>query len=141
MSRTRAGVLAAAILALLAVPATAASAGVRTITPDYITVDYAASPNPSVGDLSVYVTSTTPITTLDVHVLSQDTSADLLDPAVTETSSTGGNYSPYESTWTVTTPITTAQLPLAGYDITADATDQGGTVATGADAGQWEFLP
>jgi hypothetical protein len=141
MSRTRAGVLAAAILALLAVPATAASAGVRTITPDYITVDYAASPNSSVGDLSVYVTSTTPITTLDVHVLGWDTTNDLLNPAVTETSSSGGNYTPYESTWTVTTPITTAQLPLAGYDVTVDATDQGGTVATGADAGQWSFLP
>ena len=141
MSRTRAGVLAAAILALLAVPATAASAGVRVITPDYITVDYAASPDSSVGDLSVYVTSTTPITALDVRILGWDTSTDLLDPAVTQTSSTGGTYAPYESTWTVTSPITTAQLPLGGYDVTVDATDQGGTVATGGDAGRWEFLP
>jgi hypothetical protein len=141
MSRTRAGVLAAAILALLVVPATAASAGGRIITPDYITMDYAASPDSSVGDLSVYVTSTTPITTLDVHVLSQDTSADLLDPAVTETSSTGGGYSPYQSTWTVATPITPSQLPPGTYNITVDATDQGGTVATGSNAGAWEFLP
>jgi hypothetical protein len=43
--------------------------------------------------------------------------------------------------YTVTTPITTAQLLLGDYDVTVDATDAGGTVATGADAGNLGVHP
>jgi hypothetical protein len=134
MSRAIRGALAVAIVFLLAGTAASASA---SITPDYITVDEASSPDGNLGLLSVDLTSTTPITSLAIHVNSSGT--DVLDPAVTETSAT--NASPYETVYTVTTPITTAQLPLGDYDVTVDATDAGGTVATGADAGTWEFTP
>lgn len=138
MSRASRGALAVAILFLLAETAAGAAGGASAaITPDYITVDYASSPDGTLGLLSVNLTSTTPITSLAIHVNSSG--SDRLDPAVTQTSATSG--SPYETVYTVTTPITTAQLPLGDYDVTVDATDAGGTVATGADAGTWEFTP
>jgi hypothetical protein len=52
------------------------------ITPDYITVNEASSPDGNLGLLSVNETSTTPITSLAIHVNS--TGTDLLDPAVTK---------------------------------------------------------
>jgi hypothetical protein len=142
MYRLRAGAVAAALLAVTAgsLLATPALAGTSAIAPDYITVDTPSSPDSNLGLLSVQVDSTTPITTLALHVLNQSTQADLLDPAVTQDSGIfEGSY--YVSTWTVTTPITMAQLPLGDYSVTADATDQGGTTATGAYAGPWEFTP
>ena len=138
MSRARLAALATAILALLTVPATAASAEVRTITPDYITVNFASSPDTNLGLLSVDVSSTTPITSLAIHVLSQSTDADQLDPAAQETSNIDDGSS-YESVLTVTTPVTPPQLPAGDYNIAVDATDQGGTHAVGSPAGPWEF--
>jgi hypothetical protein len=138
MSRASRAALAVAIFSLLAGTVASAAGGASAgITPDFITVDDASSPDANLGLLSVDVTSTTPITSLVIHINSSGT--DVLDPAATEATATSG--SPYETEYTVTTPITTAQLPIGDYDVTVDATDTGGTVATGGDAGTWEFTP
>jgi hypothetical protein len=117
---------------------TAATA--RADNSDIITVNSVSSPNDHLGSLSVDVTSTTPITSLAVHVLNSGTQADVLDPAMSQTSSTYTDWSQtYESVWTVTTPITTAQLPAGDYAVTVDTADQGGTSVTGASAGTWQY--
>lgn len=139
MHWSRTSVLCALGLALLgagvaAGPAYAASAA------DTITVVSAGSPAAHVGELSVVADSTTPITSLTVHVLSSGN--DVLDPAMTKQSQTpiaGG----YQSTWTVTAPITEGTsptgLPLGVYTISVDATDAG-TSVTGVDAGTLYFI-
>ena len=143
MPRTaRAGALAAAVLALIAVPATAAPAraATRAITPDYITVDTPASPDGNLGLLSVAVDSTSPVTSFTLHVHNASTNADLLDPATSEASNVNdGSY--WQSTWIVKAPVTTTQLPLGDYAVTADVTDQAGNQADGLYAGPWEFTP
>lgn len=137
--RSRASLLCVLGLALLgsglaAGPAYAASAA------DTITIDSAGSPAAHVGELSVVADSTTPITSLTVHVLSAG--MDVLDPTMTDQSQTpvtGG----YRSTWTVTAPITEGTsptgLPLGVYAISVDATDAG-TSVTGVDAGTLYFI-
>jgi hypothetical protein len=128
--------LALCSLTLLAGTATAA----RAATADTIFVNSVSSPNDNLGSLAVELTSTTEITSLAVHVINQDTHADVLDPAMSHTSSTDspGNLT-WDNVWTVTTPITTADLPAGDYTILVDATDQGGTTVTGASAGPWQY--
>lgn len=139
MYRLRTSVLCALGLALLgaglaAGPARAASAA------DTITISSAGSPAAHVGEVSVVADSTTPITSLTVHVLSSG--QDVLDPAMTEQSQTPIT-SGYQSTWTVANPIAEGTsptgLPLGVYTLSVDATD-GGTSVTGVDAGTLYFI-
>jgi hypothetical protein len=128
--------LALCSLTLLAGTATTAFAD----TTDVISVNSASSPDDHLGSLAVDVTSTTAITSLTVHVINQDTRADVLDPAMSQTSSTYTDWArTWDNVWTVTTPITTADLPAGDYTILVDATDQGGTAVTGASAGTWQY--
>jgi len=139
MHRSRTSVLCALGLALLGVgvaagPAYAASAA------DTITIVSAGSPAEHVGELSVVADSTTPITSLAVHVISSG--EDVLDPAMTEQSQTpitGG----YQSTWTVAAPVTAGTSPtglsLGVYTLSVDAADAGTSVA-GVDAGTLYFI-
>jgi hypothetical protein len=139
MRRLRTSVLCALGAALLgaavaAGPADAASAA------DTITIIAAGSPAAQVGELSVVADSTTPITSLTVHVLSSG--QDVLDPAMTEQSQTP-TADGYQSTWTVTDPIAEGTsptgLPVGVYAVSVDATD-GGTSVTGVDAGTLYFI-
>jgi hypothetical protein len=137
--------LALSLLGLLAgtaaIASTASAApGTRADTPaDTITVISATSDLATIGRLTVQANSTSPITSLTVHVINPDTQADVLDPAMTKLEADLiGNA--FHNFWTVVTPITTAQLPVGAYDIVVDATDQGGTTVTGVQvAAPWQF--
>ncbi len=139
MHRFRTSVLCALGLTLIgagvaAVPAYAASAA------DTIAISSAGSPATQVGELSVVAQSTTPITSLAVHVLSSG--QDVLDPAMTEQSQTP-TADGYQSIWTVANPIAEGTsptgLPLGVYPVSVDATD-GGTSVTGVHAGTLYFI-
>ena len=108
-------------------------------TGDYISLTSVSSPDNAQGDLAVVLTSTSAVTTVSVHVYDSTGTTDLLDPAVTETSSTPASVNdPGQSTWTVATPITQTQLPLGTYLVVVDATDSGGTAINGLNQ-QWGF--
>ena len=134
----RTSVLCGVGLALLGAGVSAGPA--HAAAADTITIVSAGSPAAHVGELSVEADSTTPITTLAVHVLREG--QDLLDPAMTEESQTA-TADGYQSIWTVTDPIAEGTsptgLPLGVYTITVDATD-GGTSVTGVAAGTLSFI-
>lgn len=105
---------------------------------DTITIVSATSTPVTGGvQLSVTANSTTPIVTMNAHMLDATTSDDVLDVAMAQ-SSTGPN--PGDSTWTATltegTPPT--GLPLGTYNITVDAADAG-TSVTGVPEGPFAF--
>jgi hypothetical protein len=104
---------------------------------DTITFVSAGSPASDVGALSVVADSTTPITSLSVHLLNSS-GTDVLDPAMSQASQTTTSDG-YQSTWTVTTAITQSALALGSYTISVDAADAG-TSVTGVDAGTLAFV-
>ena len=140
MPRSRGSVLLALGLALLISSVIFGAATAQAAT-DTITVVSAGSPATSVGDLSVVVDSTTPLTALTVHLLNGTT--DVMDPPMTATDANAPITGGYQSTYTVTTPIPEgtlpAGLPLGDYGITVDAADAG-TSVTGANAGTLAFV-
>jgi hypothetical protein len=89
-------------------------------------VSASTAPVPGGVQLSVTANSTTPIVTMNAHLLDATTSSDVLDLAMAQ-SATGPD--PGDSTWTVTLTVGTPPtgLPIGTYDITVDAVDQGGT--------------
>lgn len=98
---------------------------------DTITIASAGSPASAVGDLTVVADSTTPITSLNVHLL-DTASTDVMDPAMTMSSQTI-TATGFESTWTVAAPIAEGTAPdglaLGDYTISVDATDAGTSVS------------
>lgn len=95
-----------------------------------------SSPSTNQGDLAVVLSASSTVTKVNVHIYDSTGTTDRLDPAVTETSDSGG--APDQSTWTVTAPITQAQLPLGEYLVVVDASDTGGTTITGLNQ-EWFF--
>lgn len=140
MSRTRGSVVLALGLALGVSSAILGATTAKAAT-DTITVVSAGSPATSVGDLSVVVDSTTPLTALTVHLLNGAT--DVMDPAMSATDANAPITGGYQSTYTVTAPIPEGTLPtglpLGDYTITVDATDAG-TSITGTNAGTLAFV-
>lgn len=138
MFRSRVFVLLASVLIALGV--TAATVVPASAATDTITIVSVSSPATAVGELAVVADSTTPITSLAVHLLNAS-GTDVLDPAMSQTSqetiSTG-----YQSTWTVTAPIAVGTsapgLPLGSYTASVDAADTG-TSVTGVNGGTYQF--
>jgi hypothetical protein len=137
LPRFRAAAVAAlALSSVMLLAGTAAAA--RADTTDTISVYSVNSPNNDLGSLAVTLESTSPITSVTAHVINAGTQADVLDPAMSQTSSKDvGDH--YEGVWTVTSPITTAGLPAGDYTVAVDATDQGGTSVTGVNGGTWQY--
>jgi hypothetical protein len=71
--------------------------------------------------------STTPITSLAVHLLDYGTTTDVMDPVMTKTAETPTSTGGFQSTWTATITEGTppAGLALGLYTISVDAKDSG----------------
>jgi hypothetical protein len=92
------------------------------------------------GDqLAVTADSTTPLTSMTVHLLAPGAGTggdgDALDLAMI---GPAGGAGAGASTWT-SPAITQAALPLGSYSLTVDAADQGGTTVAGVPAGTFHF--
>jgi hypothetical protein len=124
--------------ALAVIAAAFSSAAAASAATDQFTVVSAGSPAAHVGDLTVVLDSTEPITAVTAGLTS--TSQAAVDMALSETGSAQDGPTGITSTWSVPTPITVSQLPLGTYQISLAVTFQDQSVQTDADAGDLAFL-
>jgi hypothetical protein len=117
-----------ALVCALALSGAAGMTTATAATADTVMIVSAGSPAANVGQLTVVVDSTTPLTNLTVAL-----SGTSFAPTMTETSSSNG-----QSTWQATPAITTAQLALGDYTIAVTASDSATTISD-PDAGTLVF--
>ena len=130
---------------LTSISAVAVFAGVGLIqagaasAADTITITNVGSPAyTNIGQLSVTVVADTPLTNLDVQLLTADNSL-ALDLPFGDFTATGTGVNG-NGIYTVTTPITTSQLPLGTYAVSITAADTGGGSLTSDNIGNWSFV-
>jgi hypothetical protein len=108
---------------------------------DTITIDPVVQVTAASGGgetLSVTAGSTTPLTSMRLHLLAPSSDQDVLDLAMSQTAS-GPRAG--ESTWS-SQPVSTGapqELPLGIYNVAVDATDEGGTSVSYQPAGTFAF--